>query len=139
MMSFQDDKPMNEFPIDRLSAVQPSTRLALYHRLTLAKKFIETNYIDELTVKEISMEVGISEYHFFRLFKSLFHTTPYQYLLRVRIQHAYSLLQTGTCTVSQVAYAVGFTDLFSFSKFFKKHMGIPPSRILKKQADLKAA
>jgi AraC-like DNA-binding protein len=47
--------------------------------------------------------------------------------LRIRNQRACSLLVEGRLTISQIAYALGYTDIANFSRWFKKMSGVPPS------------
>ena len=55
-----------------------------------------------------------------------------EYLNMIRINQAENLLNSGLFNVSEVAVNCGFSDVFYFSKVFKKHRGIAPSEILKK-------
>ena len=82
-------------------------------------------------IKEIADHCGMSEYHFFRLFKAVIGISPHQYLIRKRIENAHALLSDKSHSVSDVAFLCGFADVFSFSKAFKKHTGTPPSLLLK--------
>lgn len=119
------------YPSNRIEAVMLITRIDLHRRLMLAKHYIESNYHKEISLKQIAREVGISEFHFSRTFRKLFLITPHQYLLKTRMHHAEKLLRSGNLSVSEVANAVGYSDLFSFSKSFKKNVGISPSYLVK--------
>jgi AraC-like DNA-binding protein len=64
----------------------------LYRRLSRARELMDDCYNDALDIKLISQTACISPYHFIRLFKNAFRTTPHQYLKRRRIDKAKELL-----------------------------------------------
>ena len=101
-------------------------KLYFYRRLVQAKLFIDTHYADKIDLSNIADEAYFSKFHFIREFKSVYHKTPHQYLIFVRIEKAQELLKTGI-TVSKTCYAVGFESLSSFSGLFKRMVGKTPS------------
>jgi AraC family transcriptional regulator len=111
-------------------AVKIATQKDLLRKVLAGKNCMDDCFTKNLSISDFAKEAGLSEYHFFRLFKLAFQTTPYQYLLEKRLLHAHRQLLAGHCTVSEVALAAGFADIFSFSKAFKKRFGIPPSNLL---------
>lgn len=113
-----------------IPAVKSATKKALYKQLLLAKEFIDTHFCDDITIEQIAVQAAMSEFHFIRLFKMSFGMAPYQYLLQKRLALAHSLLQAG-CAATQVALECGFSDLFTFSKSFKKQFGTAPSLFFK--------
>jgi AraC family transcriptional regulator len=80
-------------------------------------------------METVAAECGLSEYHFFRLFKAIFAISPHQYLIRKRLDYAYYQLKNGLSNVSDAAVHSGFADIFAFSKSFKKHFGLSPSLV----------
>ncbi|MEM6784023.1 MAG: AraC family transcriptional regulator [Bacteroidota bacterium] len=115
--------------MDRLPAARASTRAELYRRVRVARDVIEARFTEPLAVADIAREAALSEYHLIRSFKRVFGTTPYRYLLDRRLEAAALLLRTTERSVTEVAYEVGFSDLAAFSKAFKKHHGVAPSRL----------
>lgn len=111
----------------RVKAVKNSTRKELFRRLLLAKNYIDESFTTNINVKEIAHIHGFSEYHFFRLFKNAFQISPYQYQLDKRLTAAKELLVKNQFTVSDIAIASGFNDVYSFSKAFKKKYNLSPS------------
>jgi|APTNR8051073442_1049403.scaffolds.fasta_scaffold01667_10 AraC-like DNA-binding protein len=116
--------------LQAIPAIKATTRKDLLRKVIAGKHYMDDAFAHNIAVSDISKEAGLSEYHFFRLFKMAFQTTPYQYLLDKRLLHAHHQLLSGHCTVSEVALATGFADIFSFSKAFKKRFGVPPSSLL---------
>ncbi len=91
------------------------------------------------SVAEAARDVGISPAYACRLFSRFDATTPYQYLLRERMNLAADLLSrreaAGTRPlVKQVAAHLGFTDQYQFSRAFKRVFGISPARFQRETA-----
>lgn len=85
-------------------------------------------YDSDLRVSDLYKLLNISDTYFGKLFRQVYRMTPIQYINRERIEQAKSLLASGDFrTVEQVAHAVGYSDLFYFSKVFKSVTGKTPS------------
>jgi AraC-like DNA-binding protein len=97
-----------------------------YQRLVRARRFIDDCYHLPLNLDQISSEACLSRYHFLRLFRKAFNTTPHQYLTERRIEKAKELLSSSGLTVTDVCFEVGFESLGSFSSLFHKRVGHPP-------------
>ncbi|WP_369048756.1 helix-turn-helix domain-containing protein [Tenacibaculum sp. UWU-22] len=91
---------------------------------------IMDNYPEtRVQVKDLADYSAMSLSKFKRLFSCHFGTTPYQYLLRNKMEKSMKLLKSGKCTVSEAGYKMGYTNLSQFSKAFKKHFGHLPSEV----------
>ena len=75
---------------------------------------------------------GLSRRRFDELFKNSFNVTPGRYLINLKIDYAKRLLTTSNIGVSQVAELCGTSDIYYFSKLFKKETGFSPNRYRKK-------
>lgn len=113
--------------MDIRSLKQP-TRIDLHRKVTLGKLYLDEHFTGSFQIAGVAKAAGMSEYHFFRLFKAVYHLSPYQYVLKKRIELAKTYIRQGNSTLSGIALQTGFADLFSFSKAFKKHTGIAPSQ-----------
>lgn len=111
-------------------------KIYLYRRLVQAKLFIDAHYADNIDLDNIADEAYFSKFHFIRQFKNIYRKTPHQYLIFVRIEKALELLKTDI-PVSEVCYAIGFESLSSFSRLFKRIVGIAPSTYLVQQQLIK--
>jgi AraC-like DNA-binding protein len=111
-------------------------KIYLYRRLVQAKLFIDAHYLDNIDLDNIADEACFSKFHFIRQFKSIYRKTPHQYLIFVRIEKAMELLKADI-PVSEVCYTVGFESLSSFSRLFKRVVGITPSSYLIQQQIIK--
>jgi len=97
----------------------------LHERLCRARRFIDECYGLPLDLREISRQACLSRYHFLRLFRDEFETTPHQYLIR-RIEKAKELLRSRGLSVTDVCLEVGFQSLGSFSSLFRRCVGHAP-------------
>ena len=98
----------------------------LREQLWRARHYIDERYDTPLDLAEISREACLSRYHFLRLFRDTFETTPHQYLIKKRIEKAKWLLRVRSLSVTDVCFEVGFESLGSFSSLFRKCVGHAP-------------
>lgn len=95
-----------------------------------AKSIVHKRYMQNLNVSMLSDSLGLDRSYFSRLFKQETGQSPGRYLLHYRMERAKELLKKGY-SVTVVATSVGYGDLFTFSRCFKKYFGYPPSRLSK--------
>lgn len=126
----QDQMPVFK-QLQNIPSVKYSTKKNLLKRINKAKEFIDCNFENSLTIHDIATYALLSEYHFYRLFKQVQGISPTQYIIKKRLEKARQLIATKNGSISEVALHTGFSDVFSFSKMFKKHFNIPPSSLLK--------
>jgi AraC family transcriptional regulator len=88
--------------------------------------YIEENLDGELRLEELAQLNSLSRYHFARSFRESLGETPYQYILRKRIQRAKSLLLAPGMAAADVAKRTGFSDASQFTRMFKKFTGATP-------------
>ncbi len=101
--------------------------------INLLLEYIHKNYPKELTLEELAVKACRSPSYLCRWFKESVGQSPMAYLTTVRINKAYELLSLGGCSVAAAANAVGFCDLNTFTRQFRKRVGIPPSKVKSKQ------
>jgi AraC-like DNA-binding protein len=86
----------------------------------------EQSVSEELRLGEVAESVGLSAFHFLRLFKREVGVTPYQFLMRLRLRRAIELLRDTNRPVTEIAYEVGFGDLSNFINTFRRELGCSP-------------
>jgi transcriptional regulator GlxA family with amidase domain len=91
-----------------------------------AQEYIEHNYMEKITVDELSSKLGVGRRTFERRFKKATTNTVIEYLQRVKIEAAKKELESGRKTVNEVMYDVGYTDTKAFRDVFKKVSGMSP-------------
>jgi AraC-like DNA-binding protein len=79
-------------------------------------------------LEELAHSVGLSAFHFLRLFKRETGVTPYQFLIKLRVRRAIELLRDTSRPVTDIAYDVGFGDLSNFINAFRREVGCSPRR-----------
>lgn len=89
-------------------------------------EFMEKNYMNELSLKEMANYTGRSLSSFKRDFKKCSSLTPQKWLIQRRLEAAHELLMTGK-SVSDACFDSGFKNLSHFSKSYKKMYGHAPS------------
>lgn len=88
--------------------------------------FIESNLADKITIPALAHEARLSVSHFTMVFKATTGLTPEQYILRSRLLRARTLIETGTRTIGEIAYATGFADHSHLTVQFGRMFGAPP-------------
>jgi len=96
-------------------------------------RYISMHYSEKLTVKNLAQQVHLDSDYFGQLFKREKGMMVNQYIIRIRIQKAEDMLQSGNYKVHEVAENCGFSDTFHFYKSFKALRGVPPSRCIPKK------
>ena len=96
--------------------------------LSGAIRIMEENIEKVLQVAEISARLGISVRQLERLFAQYLNLSPVQYYTRLRLGRATSLLRETDMSVTDIAYACGFSTPGQFSKSYRKHLGTSPAR-----------
>jgi AraC family transcriptional regulator len=117
-----------EKEIGVMTPLRYSTKKELYQRLHNAKDHMDSCFADDLSLETIAQTAHLAPVYFLREFRKNFHLTPHQYLTQRRIEESKHLLVSGTHSVTEICFSVGFNDLSSFSKLFKARTGFPPER-----------
>lgn len=97
--------------------------------------FIKANYTDKIYVSDIAHAINLNSRYLTRIFKEKKGVSIQSYILNLKIKKAQSLLKKGF-NVSEAAKAVGYDDVFTFSKIFKKYTGNSPSAYKSKNENL---
>jgi AraC family transcriptional regulator len=88
---------------------------------------MEANAAKDWDLESLAAESGYSRNQFLRLFNSSTGTTPHQYLLRLRINKAQTMLRHSSENLLDVALACGFSGHAHFSRVFRQLLGMAPS------------
>ena len=94
-------------------------------KLRRAEEFIRAKLETDLSLRDIADAVGMSLFHFAKVFKSTTGISPYRYVKEQRLRHARTLLHDHRLSIRQVASAVGFSPRY-FAAEFKERMGMTP-------------
>jgi AraC family transcriptional regulator len=94
--------------------------------LRAALDYVGDNLAADLSLAEVSHKVGMSPYHFSRMFKLSTGFSPHQYIMRQRIERAKALLMNTDLPVGTVAQEVGFASPSHFAQQFRRLVGVSP-------------
>lgn len=96
-------------------------------KIKQAKDYIYAHLNEKLSLETIAATIGMSQYHFCRVFKKTMGLTPWQYVIKKRIELAKQLLKTPQLSIVEISYQLGYSTPAQFTNFFRKHTGVSPS------------
>ncbi|ASA24778.1 AraC family transcriptional regulator [Paenibacillus donghaensis] len=114
-----------------LSEDEQTKRSQTLQRFAPVLRYIDVHYPEPISVDDLAAQTGLSRYHFSRLFKELTGHTISVYVNTVRVDRADYLLRHTSLSVTDVAAATGFNDIYYFSRTFKKYKQKNPSMVRK--------
>lgn len=92
------------------------------------RQHIETHCLRLRTLEQIAAECHVNDAYLCRLFRRYDNQSPYQYLLRLKMNFAAEQLQRPDALIKQIAEETGFADPFHFSRVFRSIFGISPNK-----------
>jgi AraC family transcriptional regulator len=96
-------------------------------------EFIEGHLEEEISLTTLAELVGLSVYHFARAFRRSFGTPPHRYHVARRMDRARALLKTPALSVTQIGIQIGFRETSSFTRAFRKFIGLTPTDYRRQQ------
>jgi AraC-like DNA-binding protein/quercetin dioxygenase-like cupin family protein len=88
--------------------------------------YLEAHLGERLTLDKISTDLAVSPSYLEEAFKAYGGITPFEYLVKVRLNKALVLMRNPGLTIAEISYQVGYEDPLYFSKLFKKFTGYSP-------------
>jgi len=105
---------------------EPRARARDRRRAVEAARWIDAHSHEAIDLERAAAEVGLSSFHFLRLFSGVLGVTPHQYLVRSRLRRAARLLADDSRSITAIAFDVGFGDLSNFVRTFRRAAGVSP-------------
>ncbi|KZL26161.1 helix-turn-helix domain-containing protein [Pseudovibrio sp. Ad37] len=102
-------------------------------RLKRVEEFVEDHLARQMSMSDLAACVDLSAGFFNRAFKGATGKTPHDYVVERRVARARKLLGAPHSTLSQVAYACGFSSHAHMSSTFKKRLGVTPTQFMMRQ------
>lgn len=93
--------------------------------------FLDENYMRQISLDTISKSIYMSPAYISKVFKEEMGESPINYLIKIRLAKARELLLDGKLSIKAIARAVGYEDVYHFSKLYKKYQGLSPSKVRK--------
>lgn len=101
-----------------------------------ALEYVRARYAQpDLSLEAVASELGISRSYLSRLFSERMSMTLCEYIGRLRVEAACALMTETSLPVAQIAQQVGYQDLHTFLRNFKKYMGMTPTQYRERRAD----
>ena len=111
----------------RRRAASTTLRPSDHRRAVQAAQWIDAHSQRAIDLDSAANEAALSPFHFLRVFAGVLGVTPHQYLVRCRLRHAARrLADDDSCSITDVAFDVGFGDVSNFVRTFHRAAGVSP-------------
>lgn len=97
-------------------------------KLTPAVEYIAKNYSKNITNDTLASICKVSTVYFRKMFRDVYGVSPIAYVHKIRIDKAKEMLRADYGNLTDIAISLGYGNIYEFSRDFKKHTGVPPSR-----------
>ncbi len=104
---------------------------ASLRRVQPALDYMDARYAENPSLEKLAEIASLTPNYFHRAFKKIFGITPFEYMLKKRLDKAKRLLTSTMLSVAEIAEAAGYENSYYFSRMFKKHTGRTPTQIRK--------
>ena len=91
-----------------------------------AISYMERHYQEKITIEGIAAYCSLDRSYLGKIFRVVLKTSPQDFLIKYRVGKACELMKTTDSTIGDICGMVGYQNLFTFSRAFKKIMGQPP-------------
>ena len=92
------------------------------------REYAHAHLADSVDLATLASVAGVSIHHFARGFKQSAGVTPHHYLTRMRVEQAQDMLARTDLSLSEIAYAVGFSDQSHLARHFRQVLGTTPGQ-----------
>ena len=96
-------------------------------------KYINLNYMNDITLQEICNIYNYSMTHMSAKFKKKAGISFLEYLQKIRVENSMKLLSDTNLSIVEIASSIGYKDLRSYYRIFKKHIGTTPGKFRKER------
>ena len=119
--------------IMRIKYQEEGESASSFHSSALARLqpvliYINHHLSESIRIGDLANTISLSEKYFMSFFKKAMGTTPINYITQLKMRKASEYLHEQNFSVKEVAAMVGYTDIYTFSKAFKKVYGTSPSK-----------
>jgi AraC-like DNA-binding protein len=109
---------------EHLHPTETNAELVIYRQL----ERIQAGQDMFSSVQDLAVEAGLSRIHYGRCFKRITNESPNRYLIIKRIERAKILLKNTQWSMDRIARAIGYAELYFFSRQFRREVGQSPSK-----------
>lgn len=112
------------------------THIDYTSRINTVFDYIETNLEKDFSLDELAAVSHFSKYHFSRIFDAMVNETPFEFIKRIRLEKAASLLRLyPDKTITNITLDCGFNNLEVFSRNFRDYFGMSPTEWQKNDSE----
>ena len=97
------------------------------------KEFLDSNYTSALSLLFLAEQFAVNKFTLMRKFKAVYRQSIMEYYRQKRLGYAKQLLETTDFSVQDIGEMLNFSDVYSFSRFFKENTGCSPSAYRKEK------
>lgn len=91
-------------------------------------EYIHEHFTQAIKLEDLASHIGITQFHFSRLFKRSMGMPPHQYVMQQRIEKAKQLLKDTDIPIADIALDCGFSSQSHLGKYFRQLTGITPRK-----------
>jgi AraC-like DNA-binding protein len=99
------------------------------YQLKYVTEYIDAHLAEDISLSQLANQVKLSQSHFSSLFRKSTGLSPYQFLIKQRVNSAKELLLMGDLPIIDVAIAVGFYDQSHLTRHMRRLLGVSPRQI----------
>lgn len=122
---------LQQILFEMISTLHQESMPAGQARIKKVLEYIHTDPYRAFTLEELSAQSGVRKTMFLQFFRHMTGTSPTQYIINLRLEHARDLLLETQLPISQIAEHCGFSDPFYFSRRFKARFLLSPQQYRK--------
>ena len=111
-----------QFILDDLSAKSPEETV-----IHMVVRYLRDNYNHAISIRDLAVQVHLSERHICRLFRKMMGMSILEYLTKLRVEIAAQLLLERRLAIKEVAQTVGYPDVRYFTTLFRQYTGLTPA------------
>ena len=105
------------------------------HRIASITRFLNENFSERFSIDDIARVAGMSTSALHHKFREVTSMSPLQYLKKIRLHNARTLMVARGLNAGEAGFQVGYTNPSQFSREFKRLFGIPPGQLIRAMSE----
>ena len=114
--------------LQKLTKHKQSTIEDLLPRLLQTRQAVEARFADSFKARDVASLIGLSEFHFIRLYKAAVGITLRQHVINLKLDLARHSLESSPASITDISFHAGYGNPSSFIHAFSKRFGLSPSK-----------